>query len=90
MRIEHLDRADGAGADKARQFTRRFACETDVSHGLCLLAGPVHETALDQKKEQVEAIAEHAGGEDRRIHARHVEQLLRLEHAVAEPVLASR
>src|SRR5271155_2906766 len=52
-----------------------------------LLAGPVYEAPLDHEEQQIEAIAEHAGGEYSRIHAGHVEQLLRLEHAVAETVL---
>ena len=39
------------------------------------------------EEQQIETIAERAGGEYRRIHARHVEQLLRLEHAMAEAVL---
>src|SRR6202171_3969996 len=52
-----------------------------------LLSRPVDEAALDQQEEQVQPVAERAGGEDRRIHPRHLEQLLRLEHAVAEAVL---
>src|SRR6202158_1741331 len=50
-----------------------------------LLARPVHEATLDRKEEQIEAIAERAGGEDRGIHIGHVKQLLRLEHALAGP-----
>src|SRR3984893_5142056 len=51
-----------------------------------LLARPVHEATLDREKEEIEAIAERAGGEDRGIHVGHIEQLLRLEHALAKPV----
>src|SRR4051812_851384 len=51
-----------------------------------LLARPVHEGALDELKQQVQAVAERAGGEDRRIHVGHVEELLGLEHALAEAV----
>ena len=50
------------------------------------LPGPVYEALFDHQEQDVEPVAERAGGEDRRIHVRHVEQLLRLEHAEAEPV----
>src|SRR5216684_3975175 len=51
-----------------------------------LSAGPVHEAAFDQQEHEIERVAERAGREDRRIHARHVKQLLRFEHTLAEPV----
>src|SRR6202158_2300171 len=53
---------------------------------MSLPARPVYEATLDGEEQEVEAIAERAGGEDRGIHVGHVEQLLRLEHALAEPV----
>jgi hypothetical protein len=53
------------------------------ARGARLLAGPVHEAPLDHEEQQIEAVTEHAGSEDSRIHLRHIEQLLRLEHAVA-------
>src|ERR1700730_15983044 len=51
-----------------------------------LLARPMHEATLDREEQEIEAIAERAGGEDRGIHVRHVKQLLRLEHALPESV----
>src|SRR5271154_1115349 len=56
-------------------------------HLAVLFPGPMHEAPLYEQEEEVESIAERAGGENRRIHPRHVEQLLRLENAVAESVL---
>src|SRR5216684_7643274 len=40
-----------------------------------LFARPMHETTLDREEQEIEAIAECAGGEDRGIHVRHVEEL---------------
>src|SRR5215470_7112946 len=60
-----------------------------VGHrGTCveLLAGPMDEPALDEKKHQVEAVAQRAGGENRRVHVGHLEQLLGLEHPLAESI----
>src|SRR5215472_15791195 len=51
-----------------------------------LFSGPVDELALDEQKHEVEAVAQPAGGEDRRVHVGHGEELLRLEYALAEPV----
>src|SRR5437588_2352732 len=51
-----------------------------------LLARPVNEPALDQEKQQIEAVAQRAGRENRRIHVGHREQLLGFEHPVTEPV----
>src|SRR5713101_3844616 len=51
-----------------------------------LLARPMHEAPLDREEQKIEPIAERAGGEDRGIHVGHVEQLLRLEHALPKPV----
>jgi hypothetical protein len=52
-----------------------------------LFPGPMDETPLNQQEHEIETIAERAGGKNRRVHAWHVEQLLRLEYTVAEPVL---
>src|SRR5262249_47707642 len=50
------------------------------------LPRPVNERALDQQKHEIEAVAQPAGREDRRVHVGHGEQLLRLEHALTEAV----
>src|SRR5262249_38051900 len=50
------------------------------------LSRPENELAPDQQKHEIGAIAQTAGGEDRRIHVGHGEQLLRLEHALTEAV----
>src|SRR6266436_2324467 len=50
------------------------------------LPRPVDELALDQQKHEIEAVAQGAGREDRRVHVGHGEQLLRLEHALPEAV----
>src|SRR6185312_16392502 len=42
-----------------------------------LFAGPVDEAPLDQQEQQVEPVAERAGGEDGGVHVGHREQLLR-------------
>jgi hypothetical protein len=47
---------------------------------------PVHEAPLDQEEQKVQRVAKRAGSKNRRIHTGHVEQLLRLEHALAESV----
>ena len=47
----------------------------------------MHKTPLDDQEQEVQAIAESAGREDRGIHLRHGEQLLGFEHAVTETVL---
>src|SRR5258707_5890456 len=57
-----------------------------ISYRIPLFARPVHEAPFDREKEEIETIAERAGGEDRCIHVGHVEQLLRLEHTLAKPV----
>jgi hypothetical protein len=46
----------------------------------------MHDAALDQLEEQIEAVAESPGREDRGVHLGHLEQLLRLEDAMAEAV----
>ena len=46
----------------------------------------MNEAAFNDQKQQVQAIAKRSGGEDRGVHIRHVEQLLRLEHALSEPI----
>jgi len=43
----------------------------------------MQEAALDHREQEVERVAERARCKDRRIHARHIEQLLGLEHALA-------
>src|SRR5262249_14148116 len=50
------------------------------------LPRPVDELALDQQKQEIEAVAQPAGREDRRVHIGHGEQLLRLEHALTQAV----
>src|SRR5438309_9862272 len=57
-----------------------------ASSAMASLAGPVHEPALDQQEQEIEAIAERTGGKDRRIHVGHGKQLLGFEHALAEAV----
>src|SRR4051812_13850373 len=51
-----------------------------------LLSRPMNELALDQQKHEIEAVAEPPGGKDRRVHIGHGEQLLCLEHALAQPI----
>ena len=46
----------------------------------------MHDAALDELEEKIEAVAESSGGEDRRVHIGHLEQLLRLEDPVAQTV----
>src|SRR5260370_14813246 len=52
-----------------------------------LLPGPMHEAPLYEQEQQIESIADRARGENHRVHPRHVEQLLRLENAVADALL---
>src|SRR6266404_73729 len=60
----------------------RFSAMSDFP----LLARPMHEATLDREEQEIEAIAERACGKDRGIHIGHVEQLLRLEHTLAESI----
>jgi hypothetical protein len=46
----------------------------------------MHEIFFNKQEEVIKPTTERVGGKDRCIHFRRVEQLLRLEHAEAEPI----
>jgi hypothetical protein len=47
----------------------------------------MRKTSVGQKEDEVLAVTHGTCREDRGIHARHVEQLVRFKHAMAEPIL---
>ena len=79
-----LQRLELRGAASAPASCGMRAGSTWSFAEACSFPGPVHHAPLDQTKQQVQPIAERARGENSRVHRRHLEQLLRLEDAVAQ------
>src|ERR1700674_2802005 len=72
-----------AGAPSRRTVTW---VQNALNGSSTLFPRPMDEAALDHEEQEIEPIAERAGRKDRRVHVGHGEQLLRLEHPMAEAV----
>src|SRR5450432_112185 len=60
-----------------------------LDNRMVLSPAPVDDAPLEDQEQNVERVAEDARGQDRGIHAFHVQYLLRVDDAMAEPIVGA-